>query len=110
MAVVLGRALVSSQRIGILFGAITIVFCALVARLFQLQIAQGPVQGSGPSDERSLVLPAARGAILDKDGRLLRAERDAFDVDVVAPLFREKSVVDALAYLAVLLDPEAGVA
>jgi cell division protein FtsI/penicillin-binding protein 2 len=101
---------VSAKRIGILFVVLASVFCALVLRLFQLQLASDPVRGAGTTDARVIVLPAARGAIFDKDGRLLRADRDGFDVHVVAQIFREKGVVDALADLAVLLDEDAGLA
>src|SRR5438093_11782157 len=97
--------LVSAKRIGILFGGIAVVFCALVARLFQLQIAQDGTRSAGFAEARTIMLPAARGAILDRDSRLLRATRDAFDVHVTGPIFRERNVVDALADLMVLLSP-----
>jgi cell division protein FtsI/penicillin-binding protein 2 len=94
---------VSSKRIGILLGGIALVFCALIARLFHLQFAGEPIQALGIAATTTVVLPATRGAILDRDGRLLRGSRDAFDVQVTASAFREKNLVDALADLVVLL-------
>jgi cell division protein FtsI/penicillin-binding protein 2 len=96
---------VSSQRIGILFGGIAVIFCALLARLFQLQLASDSDLPSPTTPERTIILPAARGAIFDRDSRLLRGTRDAFDVHVTASVFREKNLVDALADLFVLLGP-----
>jgi cell division protein FtsI/penicillin-binding protein 2 len=93
-----------SKRIGILFGGIALVFCLLAGRLFQLQIRSGKAARPAGFDEaRTVVLPAARGAIFDRDGKLLRATRDAFDVTVTASTFREKNLADALADLSVLL-------
>jgi cell division protein FtsI/penicillin-binding protein 2 len=94
---------VSSKRIGILLGGISVAYCALLARLAQLQFSPDAAPAPGLDPVRTLALPPARGAISDKDGRLLRATRDAFDVHVTAPTFREKNVVDAMADLAVLV-------
>ncbi|HYC78355.1 MAG TPA: hypothetical protein VEI02_12080, partial [Planctomycetota bacterium] len=96
-----------TTRLAVLFAVVCVVFIGLTARLFSLQ-AGGPEVAERAlflDAMREQPLPAARGALRDRDGVVLRASREAFDVEVFAATFRERSLAEALADLAVLLAP-----
>ncbi len=97
----------SAKRIGIIYALIALAFCVLIGRLFYLQVVTGePGNVDEQLDEpHAIEIPAARGAIYDRDRIVLRASRDTFDVDVFAGTFRETNLVDACADLMALLSP-----
>ncbi len=72
-------------RLGLLALLIGVAFAVFLVRLFQLQILEGADlrQRSQQNSVRTLVLEAPRGAILDRDGRVLAANRPAYRVQVI---------------------------
>ncbi len=98
----------SSSRLGILATLVVIAFIALTARLFHVQLVQGDPDrvrtDIGRLQSEKASVPAIRGAIFDRDGRVLRASRDAVMIGVVPSRFREHSIADCIADLRVLLD------
>lgn len=85
------------------------VFAVFLLRLFQLQIIQG--EDLRARSERNFVrtvrLEAARGEILDREGRVLATTRPAFDVTVIPSEVRDAD--RTFAALAQLLDQERAV-
>lgn len=72
-------------RLGLVAVAIGLAFSVFLVRLFQLQILEGADlrQRSQQNSVRTLVLEAPRGEILDREGRVLAANRPAYRVQVI---------------------------
>lgn len=95
------------NRLGLIVAAVLLVFIGLAVRLGSLQFGSDEADVLAELDfTREAVLPAVRGALRDRDGLLLRTARAAYDVEVFAAVFRERSAVEAWADLGVLLSPE----
>lgn len=95
------------ERLGLVAGLVVAVFLALIVRLGALQFGASEAELAAELDvARDVVVPAVRGAIRDREGVVLRASRSAFDVEVFAAEFRERSAVEALADLGYLLRPD----
>ncbi|HEX8919930.1 MAG TPA: hypothetical protein VF766_00540, partial [Pyrinomonadaceae bacterium] len=71
-----------SARIRFIQILILIAFAALAARLYQLQVVEGEYYSERARNQRIRVLPlrAPRGAILDREGRLLVSSRPAYNI------------------------------
>ncbi len=78
-------------RLGLLALVIALAFGVFLLRLFQLQILEGADlrQRSQQNSVRTLVLEAPRGAIVDREGRTLAANRPAYRVQVIPNELRE---------------------
>jgi penicillin-binding protein 2 len=65
-------------------GFVALVFTALAARLFYLQVVEGDTYYKVTADSivRTAVLPAMRGQIKDRKGRVLATTRPSYDVYV----------------------------
>ena len=72
-------------RLGLVAIAIAVAFAVFLIRLFQLQILEGADlrQRSQQNSVRTLVLEAPRGDIVDREGRVLAANRPAYRVQVI---------------------------
>jgi len=72
-------------RLGILGVLIAVAFTVFSVRLFQLQILEGADlrDRSLRNSVRTLVLEAPRGQIVDREGRVLAANRPAYRVQVI---------------------------
>ncbi|WP_307835746.1 penicillin-binding protein 2 [Phycicoccus sonneratiae] len=62
-------------RLVALVAVVVLVFTGLVGRLGQVQLAGAAAAGASPLDTRTLVVPALRGRILDRAGRVLAENR-----------------------------------
>ncbi len=95
------------NRLGLIAAVLLLGFIGLAVRLGSLQFGSDEADVAADLDfTREAVLPAVRGALRDRDGLLLRTARAAYDVEVFAAVFRERSAVEAWADLGVLLAPE----
>lgn len=86
-----------------LFGLVVLlVFTGLAARLFYLQVVEGDTFYRTTSDSiiRTLVLPALRGELRDRNGRVLATTRPAFNVVVVPERLRRDDYERLLVLLA----------
>jgi penicillin-binding protein 2 len=72
-------------RLGLVATLIGLAFVVFTVRLFQLQILEGADlrDRSLRNSVRTLVLEAPRGEILDREGRVLAANRPAYRVQVI---------------------------
>jgi penicillin-binding protein 2 len=72
-------------RLGLVALAIGLAFAVFLVRLFQLQILEGADlrQRSQENSVRTLVLEAPRGEIVDREGRVMAANRPAYRVQVI---------------------------
>lgn len=72
------------QRARYFIGFVALIFGALVARLFYLQIIEGDTFYKVTADSivRTTVLPAVRGQIKDRKGRVLATTRPSYDLHV----------------------------
>jgi penicillin-binding protein 2 len=89
-------------RLGLVAVVIVIAFSVFTVRLFQLQILEGADlrQRSQKNSVRTLVLEAPRGEILDREGRVLAANRPAYRVQVMPNELRSpERTFDALGQL-----------
>ena len=85
-----------------------VLFLALVARLYDLQLVRGAELGKKSQEnyKKELVVPAPRGKILDHRGRLLASNRPSFDIYITPEFCRPlEEVVGRLATL-IDLSPE----
>jgi cell division protein FtsI/penicillin-binding protein 2 len=81
----------------------------LLLRLHRVQIVDGPrhQERALETAERTLDLPALRGTIRDRRGRLLARDAERCQVHVIPSRFRERALLHAVADLLWLLDPPA---
>ncbi|UCD84076.1 MAG: penicillin-binding protein 2 [Deltaproteobacteria bacterium] len=72
-------------RFRVAFGIITAIFALLVFRLWYLQLFQGAKfrQFSQENHLRTISIPAPRGMILDRKGRILADNRPSFDLYII---------------------------
>ena len=72
------------HRAGYFAGFVALMFTALAARLFYLQVVEGDSYYKVTADSivRTTVLPAMRGQIKDRKGRVLATTRPSYDVHV----------------------------
>ena len=77
-------------RLGLVACLMAIAFGVFLVRLFQLQILEGADlrQRSQQNSVRTLVLEAPRGEIVDREGRVLAANRPAYRVQVIPNALR----------------------
>ncbi len=94
------------ERLPFVGFVIVVVFVAFAVRLFQLQIIESDRLRlrSQLNSVRTVRLEAARGDVLDRDGRILATTRPAFGVQVIPHDLRDSEVV--LAALGMLLDED----
>jgi penicillin-binding protein 2 len=89
-------------RLGLLAVLISLAFAVFAVRLFQLQILEGADlrDRSLRNSVRTLVLAAPRGQIVDREGRVLAANRPAYRVQVIPNELRApERTFDALGQL-----------
>jgi penicillin-binding protein 2 len=82
-----GPGTVASQRRLALFGSVIgVLLIALVLRLWFLQVvgAQDFQQQATANSIRTVIVPAARGVILDRKGRPIARNRNGWDVVGIA--------------------------
>ena len=79
-------------RLWPLFGIVIGIFLLFVFRLFQLQILEGEALASRSQANyvRTVRLEAQRGAIVDREGRILAASRPAYGVDLIPNELRNR--------------------
>ncbi len=94
------------ERLPFIGFVIVMIFVAFAVRLFQLQIIESDHLRlrSQLNSVRTVRLEAARGDVLDRDGRILATTRPAFGVQVIPHDLRDSEVV--LAALGMLLDED----
>ena len=94
-------------RLGLVAVVIGLAFAVFTVRLFQLQLLEGADlrDRSLRNSVRTLVLEAPRGEILDREGRVIAANRPAYRVQVIPNELR--SPVQTFEALAQLLDRDA---
>ena len=80
-----GDSPLADGRLQLFAGVIVLAFIVFTVRLFQLQILQGADLSSLSLRNfvRTVVLEAPRGVILDREGRVLAANRPAYRVRVI---------------------------
>jgi penicillin-binding protein 2 len=89
-------------RLGLVAILIALAFAVFMVRLFQLQILEGAdlLERSQQNAVRTLVLEAPRGEIVDREGRVLAANRPAYRVQVIPNELRSPDrTFDVLAQL-----------
>src|SRR3954451_21185467 len=93
------------QRARYFAAFVGIAFAALAARLFYLQVVEGDTFYKVTADSivRTVVLPAMRGQIKDRKGRVLATTRPSYNVYVTP----EQLSPDIYARLRQALGPEA---
>jgi penicillin-binding protein 2 len=81
---------------------VTTAFLGLIARLYQLQVIQGDhyMQKSADNFVKELELPASRGQIRDRKGRILVDNRPAYNVYIVPRFFNTDAFTKLKKYLA----------
>ncbi len=79
----------------------TVAFLCLIARLWDLQVLHGDeyYRASTENIIRDIDLPAPRGRILDRHGKVLAENRPSFDVYVVPHIFRSHDTKQTLGLL-----------
>ncbi|MEE8581835.1 MAG: penicillin-binding protein 2 [Myxococcota bacterium] len=97
------------RRIGLLAVGIVLVFMLFVLKLFQLQILEGAIlrSRSKQNSVRTVRLEAPRGEIVDREGRVLAANRPAFGVGVIPSELRSAELTYRVLGLLLERDPEA---
>jgi penicillin-binding protein 2 len=75
----------SDGRLGLVASVIVLTFTVFTIRLFQLQILEGADLRSRSirNSVRTLQLEAPRGVVLDREGKVIAANRPAFRVQVI---------------------------
>ncbi len=89
-------------RLGLVAFLICVAFLVFTVRLFQLQILEGADLRvrSDQNSVRTLLLEAPRGQIVDREGRVLAANRPAYRVQVIPnELIAPEQTFDALGQL-----------
>ena len=87
-----------NRRFGWLIGVVAVAFLALVGRLWQLQVLRGEAYYQKASDnfKAERFIPAVRGKIQDRKGRVLVDNRPSFNIYVqpryFAPEARERLI------------------
>ncbi|MCU1280494.1 MAG: Cell division protein FtsI, partial [bacterium] len=89
--------------------AVGCAFLILIGRLYQLQVMSGDyyMRKSADNFVKELELPATRGQIRDKKGRVLVDNRPAYDVYITPRFFNTDAFTKLKKYLA-LTDEQAG--
>lgn len=85
-------------------GMVGLAFLVLLSRLYQLQVLRGD-EFKGRADEnfvKELRVPADRGMVLDRNGRILVDSRPSYDV-VLIPYFCGKQCEEVVTRLATML-------
>lgn len=98
----MGRGNQDGRRFQAFGSLVAVALLVLAGRLWQLQVARGDVYAELARENRVQVLrvPAPRGRILDREGRLLAGNRYAFALSVVPEeLPRGEGVLERLAVL-----------
>lgn len=96
------------RRVTILFALFLVLAGGIGVRLLQIQVVDGERfrrEALAP-DLRRIVLPAVRGAIRSREGEVLARDRNALTIHLVPSVFRDRSLVFAVADTWVLLHPE----
>jgi penicillin-binding protein 2 len=91
-------------RLLVATGTIVLVFLVLLGRLYQLQVLRGD-EYKGKADEnfvKELRVPADRGQVLDRRGKVLVDSRPSYDV-TLTPYFCGKQCEELLSRLAALV-------
>ncbi len=72
-------------RFNVAFGIVATIFAVLIFRLWYLQLFQGAKfrEFSQENHLRTIVIPAPRGMILDRKGRILADNRPSFDLYII---------------------------
>ncbi|MEE9394697.1 MAG: penicillin-binding transpeptidase domain-containing protein [Planctomycetota bacterium] len=96
------------KRLTVLFFGFVVAFGIGTLRLAQVQIAEADDHRKAVRSRRtlSILLPAPRGRILDRNGVELATSVETWDLRVYPVRFRERNRVDALGDLAMALLPE----
>jgi penicillin-binding protein 2 len=89
-----GQAADLRRRFPWFVGAVAVVFLVLFGRLWQLQISQGDVylQKSQDNFVKDVEIPALRGRIKDRKGRVLVDNRPAYNVYITPRFFTGESM------------------
>jgi len=89
-----GKEAALEGRLWVLGLVIFFVFAVFIGRLAQLQLVQGHElrTKSEQNSIRTVRLDAPRGAILDRDGRILASTRPAFDLEVMPSEVRKSDI------------------
>ncbi len=87
------RAETSAWRLSVLGLVVVVLFGALFTRLWFLQVAADPTleQRLAEVKTRRVILPATRGRILDRDGRILADNRPSINVSVDREVYRRSA-------------------
>ncbi|HYG68845.1 MAG TPA: penicillin-binding protein 2, partial [Anaeromyxobacteraceae bacterium] len=92
-------------RLGWTTGLVAVAFLVLIGRLYQLQILEGDVYKERADENfvKEIRVPADRGLMLDRNGRVLVDSRPSYDV-FLTPYFCGKTCDDVLERLSGLLE------
>lgn len=98
------------QRLGLLLGGFLVAAAVVVLRLWWLQfVAVDDIRDRALEYRKvEVALPAARGAIRDTTGKVLARDRAAFSVELIPSTYRERSLLNAIVDLEVMLGRGAG--
>jgi cell division protein FtsI/penicillin-binding protein 2 len=97
------------RRVTILYALFLVLSGGIGVRLLQLQVIEGERfrrEALAP-DLRRIALPAIRGAIRSREGEVLARDRNALTIHLVPSVFRDRSLVFAVADAWELLHPRA---
>lgn len=95
------------RRVTILYALFLVLAGGIGVRLLQLQVIEGERfrrEALAP-DLRRIVLPSVRGAIRSREGEVLARDRNALTIHLVPSVYRDRSLVFAVADAWVLLHP-----
>jgi len=97
-----------AARLRSLRAAVIIAFFALLARLWYLQVVRGDEYENRANVVRirNVYLPAPRGIIYDRDGRILVTSRSIYTVALIPGYLEQKRKAATIGYLASLLGME----
>ncbi len=97
-------AFIARWRFGLVFLAIALGYCGIIARLYSLHIVEGEklAQIAAATRQRLEVIKARRGNILDRRGSLLAATRPVIELGIDPVAFRAEDA-DKLPQLAALI-------
>ena len=98
----------SERRLGVVFGTIVLAFVVVLLRLAQLQFlrAESIEDAMAQALLQHEVLPARRGAILDRHGRPFAETETSYDLAILPAQFRETNRIDALQDLLIAWAPD----
>src|SRR5919205_4466556 len=93
-------------RMAVIHGLVVAILVVLGARLYYLQVVRGDYYAERAENQRirRLKIPAARGAIFDRNGKLLVDSRSTYNILLSAEDMKGKEWNDLIAPLSAGLD------